>query len=203
VQAAFSAVVGAMLSFFIFISPGSAQQTGCENGVVQLPAGINGTLTICSATASDLEAIRIQLARLSAIASHSSDQQFEVAKFINEIHAAAQLLNDKGRETLLAQSVADLLKKEQGRSDEGMLREIENISNQIADLRERIDEKGRQANSASQTQQAIAGAVGDGIAHLDIERANQAFDAIGRIETKEPLAKFSEARDLCGGDSQL
>jgi hypothetical protein len=151
VQAAFSAVVGAMLSFFIFISPGSAQQTGCENGVVQLPAGINGTLTICSATASDLEAIRIQLARLSAIASHSSDQQFEVAKFINEIHAAAQLLNDKGRETLLAQSVADLLKKEQGRSDEGMLREIENISSQIADLRERIDEKGRQANSASQT----------------------------------------------------
>ena len=161
-----------------------AQSPNCENGVVRLPAGINGTVTICPADSTDLAIIRGQLARLNALAANSAEQQQEIAKFIKEIHAADSLLDSKRRDQTLAQSVAELLKKESGRSDTQVIRDIGMLSRQLEDLRERIDEQKQKPDGAAPTQQAIAGPLGDGIAHLDMDRANKAFEAITRIENK-------------------
>jgi hypothetical protein len=58
------------------------------------------------------------------------------------------------------------------------------LARQLEDLRERIEEQSQRPDAASRAKVAMAGDLGEGIAHLDIERANKAFEAITRIEAK-------------------
>jgi hypothetical protein len=107
--------------FAVSCNMASAEQpqpaSGCSDSAQVVGIGINARLTICSAAARDLPGIRDQLARLTALSLKNGEQQKEISRFVKEVNAAGQLLNQDKRIETLAKSVSALLERDQSRTD--------------------------------------------------------------------------------------
>ncbi len=152
-------------------------QASCDNGVISLPAGINGTVTICSAVAAQAPELARQLSEILKTQGQQKENLAEIRRLVKALNSVSQNFGEPRQ--------AELLKSFSARLDQSQKAGNDELKHQIADLAENLDGIRDQLvglltnkQTAEKTEQAVNGPVGDAIARLDLGTATNLLDDI-------------------------
>jgi hypothetical protein len=160
-----------------------APQPACDSGLVQLPANINGRLTICSALAAQVPALVRQLEAITKAFEGQQRQLAEMSRLIRGVNSVGQNIGAERQSELLRNLFAQLQVSQRVGTDQA-----DKLMAALADEFERLRDEMlaglTNRNSSERVRAAFDGALGDSIAQLDFRDAEkQLSDIRGQLQT--------------------
>jgi hypothetical protein len=151
-------------------------QSGCENGIVRLAAGINGSITICPAVASQAPDLARQLAQIQSAMNSQQEQLAQLTRLVSAINQVSGPLGAKRQAELLTNVIARL--GSAGTVTGAQLQQrAATLSGHFEDAANQINAAEADPTEAAKTNAAIQGQMGDAMARLDFDTVtNQLSD---------------------------
>lgn len=172
-----AALLAALLAVLLVRSPlASAQTTSCDQGVVRLPDR-TGTVTICSALATQVPQLSRQLSDAQRMIGQQGAQLRELTRLIKGLNAVGAGLDPTRQARMLASLSSELARAERAGGDRPQ-RTVEELGDQLDALRDQLSGNLAQERSATATRRALQGPVGDAIAQLELRSAARQLDDI-------------------------
>lgn len=166
-----------LLAVAILVPVAAAQQPQCGSGVIRLPAGVNGTIEICQALAAQVPGLQRQLTEIARSVGDQKEQIRELTRLIKSLNSVSQNIG--------SQRQAELLKNLSAQLGAAQAAGKQQEQSQISDLADRLDsvkdlllEKLGNRGTADRANAAVDGAVGDAIARLDLNKAQDLLEDI-------------------------
>lgn len=155
----------------------------CDSGLVQLPANINGRLTICSALAAQVPALVRQLETITKAFEGQQKQLAEMSRLIRSVNSVGQSIGTDRQSELLRNLFSQLQVSQRVGTDQ-----TDRLMAALADGFERLRDQMlaglTNRTSSDRVQAAFAGPLGDSIAQLDLSDAEkQLADIRSQLQT--------------------
>lgn len=160
-----------LMVFVVCGSPALAQQDQCENGIVRMPFGVNGAVTICSAIDAQVPKLSQQLGTISKALENQQAQLNELTRLIQNLNAVSKDLGLK-RQTELLQNVSARLNSAQNLGADRLESRVSSLSDEFAQLQKEMLTVFSNQTTAPKANAAVQGELGDAIARLDFETAH-------------------------------
>jgi hypothetical protein len=184
----FAGLAGMALLTVVAATPGWAQ-TGCENGIVRLPAGVSGAITICPAVASQAPDLVRQLAQIQSAMSSEQAQLAQLTRLVNAINQVSGPLGAKRQAELLT-NVTTRLGDARTVSGAQFEQRASTLSGHFEDVSTEIGKAQSDPAEAAKTNAALEGEVGDAIARLDFDTvSNQLSDIQATVHSVDERTK--------------
>jgi hypothetical protein len=157
-------------------APG-APPPACDSGLVQLPANINGRLTICSALAAQVPALVRQLESINTAFEGQQRQLTELSRLIRGVNSVGQNIGAE-RQSELLRNVFAQLQVSQRAGTAQVDRQIAALAGEFEQLRDQMLAGLTNRTSSDRVRAAFEGPLGDAIAQLDFSDAERQLAAI-------------------------
>ena len=174
-----------------------AQQNNCENGIVRLPTGVNGQITLCPAISAQSPALDKQLADLQKAVAGQQSEMKELLRLVRTVNTVSQNLGT-ARQTELLQNIYARL---QTVSTTAQPSPNTRLDARLDDLNTGFENVQGQMLSvlsdpaiADKATTAMQGPVGDAIARLDFTTAGDQLADI-RAQLKAISTQVNEVND--------
>lgn len=167
-------------------------QSGCENGIVRLPAGVNGSITVCPALASQDPQLTRQIAELRAAMSGQQEQLAQLLRLMKDINQVSGPLGVKRQAELLA-NVTQRLGNAHAVTGAQLQQRANTLSGHFEDVSTQLSAAQANPTEAAQTNAAMQGSMGDAIARLDFDTVtNQLSDIQATVHSIDQRTKNIE-----------
>lgn len=167
-------------------------QSGCENGIVRLPAGINGSITICPAVAAQDPGLTRQIAELRAAMSGQQEQLAQLLRLMKDINQVSGPLGVKRQAELLA-NVTQRLGDAHAVTGAQLQQRANTLSGHFEDVSTQLSAAQANPSEAAQTNAAMQGSMGDAITRLDFDTVtNQLSDIQATVHSIDQRTKNIE-----------
>lgn len=161
----------------LFTPPAYAQTSNCENGILRLPAGVNGTLTICPAIAKSNPQLSAQLTALGAALSKQQIELDELLKLAKNVNGVGRQLDQKQQAEMLKTLLAFLTMTQ--RSLPGQLTtQLMSFSDQFQSFQGKLVAANATPEMAAKANTLMLGPAGDAVARLDFQSAIKQLESI-------------------------
>jgi hypothetical protein len=143
----------------------------CDQGVIQLPARINGTITVCSALAQQVPALSRQLQEITK-AVGTQQQLAEMNRLIRGVNGVSQNIG-MDRQAKLLGNLFSQLQVSQRVGAEQTERQMAALADGFEQLKDQLIGVLTNKATADRATAAVDGPLGDAIAQLDLTGAEQ------------------------------
>ena len=168
---------GVSIAFLALFAAGAqAQPAGCDQGVVRLPDS-TGTVVICPAYASKVPLLAQQMTEALKALGTQQAQIKELTHLVKGLNTAAANIGADRQAQLLANLSSELARAQRAGGDRPA-RTLDDLGQQLDDLRDQLVTSLGNEKTAASTQAALHGPVGDAIARLEIRSAGRQLDEI-------------------------
>lgn len=168
-----------MLAGTLLQSPMSiAQGNGCDEGVIRLPDR-SGTIQICSTLASQVPKLAGQLDAATKTLGNQEQQLKELMRLIKGLNGVSAGIG-ADRQSQMLKTLSSDLGRAQEKGVDKTKQSIENLSQQIEDLRDQIVAALSNNKTAGATRDALKGPLGDEIARLEFSSASRSIENIAK-----------------------
>ena len=138
--------------------PCSAQKQQCENGIISLPANINGQVKICHA----IEASDPQLAnQLASILQTLNSQQVQIGRLIKNVNSVGENIELKRQGDML-KTLAARLDEIHNADSASTIRKVSDLTYGLDDLKDELERVKSNPETAQKTETELNGGLGDG-----------------------------------------
>lgn len=165
-------IAGVMVAALFAADAGAQPQPACEQGVIQLPANINGKVTLCSQLAAQLPALARQLEEITKALGNQKSQLDELNRLIRGVNGISQNIGID-RQTALVRNLFAQLQVSQRVGAEQTERQIAALADGFDRLKDQLFSALTNKTTSARASAAIEGPLGDAIAQLDLNGAEQ------------------------------
>ena len=167
------------LAMAIVASTSGQPRAGCDQGLIQLPANINGTITVCSSLADQVPALSRQLQEITRAFGTQQQQLAEMNRLIKGVNSVGQNISAE-RQTTLLRNLFSQLQISQRVGAEQTERQMTALADGFERLKDQLLGALMNRKTAEQANAAVDGPLGDAIAQLDLTGAEQVLANIER-----------------------
>jgi hypothetical protein len=163
------------LTTFLVTAGVIAQQTpppACDKGLIELPANINGKVTLCSSLAAQVPALARQLDEITKAFNDQKAQISEMNRLIRGVNAVSQNIGTD-RQTQLVRNLFSQLQISQRVGAEQTERQMAALADGFDQLRDQLIGTLTNQTTAARASAAVQGPLGDAIAQLDLSGAEK------------------------------
>ena len=173
------------------ISP--PKPSNCDNGIVRMSDGVNGSFTLCSAIAEQVPALARQVAALGERVKNQSDEITELERLIRAANTLSRSLGQE-RQTKLLENIVARLEPKPGSNETHLKSHITSLADEMDDTQSQLLGALTSPNTAGKTAAALQGEVGDSISRLDFSSVRQQLNDITRqlVEMNGKLDKIAQ-----------
>lgn len=154
-----------------------AQSSSCENGIVRMAGGVNGTVTICPSLADKNPALTKQLNSLQTAMAKQQGQLVELAKLFKQVNGVSEDLSEKQQTDMLVRLLG-LLSSQQQFAPSSLSTTIPSMSQQMMALHGKILQAKADPGASKKLSAMLENDLGNQIAQLDIPRAEETLSGI-------------------------
>ena len=155
-------------------------QRGCQNGIVQLPAGLTGNITLCPAVTASAPELASQIAALRKLAEGQKLQMTELTRLLQHVNGVGSHL-DSEQQIEMLRNVLQRLGDPDAIPAARIQARAANLSMHLERVRAPLDMDLSSRETAESTHKALQGALGEDLAKLDFDRAEE---ELGDIQAK-------------------
>lgn len=158
-------------------SPIALAQRGCGNGSLVTPTGVNGKITICLPSDPKLAELEKQLDDVQQTLSANPAQSRELARAVRGVNAVGRNVQPDQQAALLQslyKRLRDLATSDQKQTEN----KLADLADKIDNLNDQITAQKEDQKTSQQTIAALHGQLGEAIAALDLNKAQQQLDSI-------------------------
>ncbi len=155
----------------------AAAQSNCDQGIVRLPSGVSGSVTICPALAAQVPALQRQLAAILAVQSGQQEQSKELLRLLKNLNSVGRNIGEP-RQAELLKTFGARLSADGSPDQHQFTHQLSELADQLESLKDLLLQKLSDQATAQKAHDALQGGVGDAIAHLDIGKADSLLAGI-------------------------
>ncbi len=168
----------------------SAQQSGCDQGVIRLPNNVNAPFEVCPPLAAQAPALAGQLAEITKTLGTEKAELNEIRQLVKSLNSVSQNIGAQRQGELLRNLSSQLAISQQGGKAK-TAQEISTLSDGFDGVKDKLVSMLTDKTTADKTSAAVDGPVGDAIAKLDFTGAQNQLDDI-RQQLKAIHAEVGE-----------
>ena len=156
-----------------------AQGSGCENGIVQLPAGINGKITLCSALASQMPKVIEELNFIHMALADQQKQAEEMRRMLEKVNRVSRQMS-AAQQADMVRNVSSRLVSSGSQGRQPLGEDVSALNEQLGTLQGQLLDVAGERNGPARLSAAMKGDLGTSISHLDFKSAMDQLDSIAR-----------------------
>ena len=160
-----------LIVFVVCGSPALAQQGECENGIVRMPFGVNGTVTLCPAINAQVPKLSQQIGTIGKALENQQAKLDELTRLIQNLNSVSKDIGLK-RQTELLQNISARLSSAQSLGADHLESRVSSLSEEFDQLQKEMSTVLSNESTAPKANAAVQGELGDAIARLDFETAH-------------------------------
>ena len=149
----------------------------CENGIVRLPNGVNGQVTLCPAVAQQDPELPAQVAALQKAFGAQQTQMKEFARLIRDLNGVGGSLQQR-QQTELLRNVLSRLGDLQTTAAIRLNDHAQGLSSELEGVAVQMGNALANPKTTTETAAALQGATGDAISRLDFKTATEQLEDI-------------------------
>ena len=152
-------------------------QPSCENGIVRLPNGVNGQVTLCPAVAQQAPELADQVATLQKAFGAQAAQTKELTRLIRDLNGVGGSLQQR-QQTELLRNVLARLGNLQTTAAPRLNDHAQGLSSELEGVAVQMSSALANPKTTTEAAAALQGPTGDAISRLDFKTATEQLEDI-------------------------
>jgi uncharacterized phage infection (PIP) family protein YhgE len=154
-----------------------AQNAGCESGIVKLPAGVNGAITLCPALASQMPQVVEQLNQIQHALASQQQQARELRQMMEKMNNVSRGMVATQQAELLSNVMVQLSNSNR-HGPQQLEEQMAGLNDNFGGVESKMFALYREKDGAARMESALHGEMGTSIARLDFDQALKQLDSI-------------------------